>query len=70
METDYRPDAVAKRWTLMLEENDGFGRTPRRFEWKLLNGKHNLGDNKNGASSSCPLKLKKMVIDLANLNIF
>ena len=30
----------------------------------------NLGDNKTGAASSCPLKLQKMVIDLANLNIF
>ena len=43
METDYRPDAVAKRWTLMLDENEGFGKTPRRLEWKLLNGNIALG---------------------------
>ena len=36
----------------------------------LFMSQPNLGNNKNGASSSCPLKLKKMVIDLANLNIF
>ena len=26
MERDYRPDAVAKRWTSMLDENEGSGR--------------------------------------------
>ena len=37
---------------------------------ELMGKRFNLGDNKTGAVSSCPLKLQKMVIDLANLNIF
>ena len=60
--------SIIRNWDIMFQYIRFDVKHP--VYWHRLQIALNLGDNKTGAASSCPLKLQKMVIDLANLNIF